>query len=116
MGRDYTLYRSHSAVSLSPASILHRRHLRYARELATNGGVADKCTFVQQDVRALDVAGQLFDAAMLIYGQLAVMTVAEAQQLLTTIASALKPGGVLVRWNCSILTSSTGKQVVVVYR
>lgn len=79
-----------TGVDFAPAA------LRYARELATNGGVADKCTFVQQDVRALDVAGQLFDATMLIYGQLAVMTVAEAQQLLTTIASALKPGGVLV--------------------
>lgn len=79
-----------TGVDFAPAA------LRHARQLAENSGVGHNCTFVQQDVRALAVANQLFDAAILLYGQLAVMTVAEAQQLLTTIACALKPGGVLV--------------------
>lgn len=70
--------------------------LRHARDLAAKHDVAALCTFLQQDVRALDVPDRAFDAAMVLYGQLAVMTRDDAQQLLTRIAGALKPGGTLV--------------------
>ncbi|MCA9970571.1 MAG: hypothetical protein KC425_10175, partial [Anaerolineales bacterium] len=50
------------------------------------------CTFIQQDVRQMDQAGQNFDAALLPYGQLAVFTRDEARALLAQVAAALRPG------------------------
>lgn len=70
--------------------------IAYARELAAAQGVSELCTFVQQDVREMAVPEEAFDAALLLYGQLAVMERSEAAALLADIAAALKPGGKLV--------------------
>jgi ubiquinone/menaquinone biosynthesis C-methylase UbiE len=74
-------------VDFSPAAIA------YARQLAEAEGVADRCTFVEQDVLQMDYDGQGFDAALFIYGQLAVFPRHQAQILLQKIACALRPGG-----------------------
>jgi SAM-dependent methyltransferase len=79
-----------TGVDFGPASIA------YAKELAEGKGVADRCQFIQQDVRLMDFTGSNFDAALFIYGQLAVFTREEAQQLLNQIAQSLRPGGRLV--------------------
>jgi len=69
--------------------------IRYAKTLAERAGVARQCTFIQQDVRQMELNAESFDAALFIYGQLAVFKREEAQALLTTIAQALKPDGKL---------------------
>ncbi len=78
-----------TGVDFSPASI------RYARELAAEQGVAGRCRFILADVRAElpRHAGQGYDAATFIYGQLAVFTRDEAAALLGHAADALRPGG-----------------------
>lgn len=76
-----------TGVDFGPAAI------DYAETLALRENVADRCTFVQQDVRRMAFDGADFDAALLIYGQLAVMTRAEAQDVLARAAAALRPGG-----------------------
>jgi len=78
-----------TGVDFSPASIV------YAQELAERRNVASRCVFVEQDVRQMGYDGADFDAALLLYGQLAVFTRDEAQVLLTAIGRALKPGGKL---------------------
>jgi ubiquinone/menaquinone biosynthesis C-methylase UbiE len=78
-----------TGVDFSPAAIA------YAKDLALSQGVAARCAFVEQDVRCLDFSGANFDAAILLYGQLAVFTKAEAQVLLAQLAGALKTGGKL---------------------
>jgi len=72
-------------IDFSPASI------RYARELAADAGVGDRCTFELRDVRAMDVSPGSFDAALFLYGQLAVFTLDEAADLLRRCADALRP-------------------------
>lgn len=74
-------------VDFSPAAIA------YATDLALSEGLAQHCTFIEQDVRCMDFGQALFDAALLLYGQLAVFTKAEAQALLNHLALTLKPGG-----------------------
>ncbi|HXV99545.1 MAG TPA: class I SAM-dependent methyltransferase [Anaerolineae bacterium] len=78
-----------TGVDFSPAAIA------YAKDLALSQGVAARCTFIEQDVRGMDFFGANFDAAIFLYGQLAVFTKAEAQALLGQLAGALKPGGKL---------------------
>ena len=78
-----------TGVDFGPASIA------YAKEQAAAQGVANRCQFNLQDVRQMDFADSDFDAAILLYGQLAVFTREEAGALLTQIAQALKPGGKL---------------------
>jgi SAM-dependent methyltransferase len=73
-----------------PASIA------YARQQAATAGVAECCTFIEQDVRQMALPTAVFDAALFLYGQLAVFTRDEAQTLLNAIARALKPGGKLI--------------------
>ncbi len=75
-----------TGVDFSPAAI------DYARDLARAEGVSARCEFLRQDVRAMHDIGGGFDGAILLYGQLAVMTRAEAQSVLAQIAGALKPG------------------------
>ena len=77
-------------VDFGPAAIAH------ARDLARSQGVSDRCTFIESDVRDMDFGQAEFDAALFIYGQLAVFKREEAQDLLTRVAQALKPGDKLV--------------------
>ncbi|MDX1413865.1 MAG: class I SAM-dependent methyltransferase [Candidatus Promineifilaceae bacterium] len=76
-------------IDFSPASI------QYARDLAAQHQVSFRCRFIEQDVRAADFGEERFDAALFIYGQLAVFPREQAQELLAKIARALKPGGML---------------------
>lgn len=78
-----------TGVDFSPAS------LRYAREEAVRRGVAAACTFIEQDVRAVQLEHAAYDAALFLYGQLAVFPRQEAQALLELAASSLRPGGAL---------------------
>ncbi|MCB0196918.1 MAG: class I SAM-dependent methyltransferase [Anaerolineae bacterium] len=75
-----------TGIDFSPASI------DYAQDLVIAEGMADKCHFVEQDIRKMDYSGANFDAAILLYGQLAVFRREEAQAILEKIAQALKPG------------------------
>lgn len=76
-----------TGVDFGPAAIA------YAQELAAAQGVADRCTFIQQDVRQMAQDGADFDTALLLYGQLAVMPKSDAQDVLVRAARALRPGG-----------------------
>ncbi|MEW5986255.1 MAG: class I SAM-dependent methyltransferase [Chloroflexota bacterium] len=76
-----------TGVDFSPAAI------RYARQLAVDQDVAGRCLFAEQDVRQMAYAGADFDAALLLYGQLAVFPRQEARELLAQVAQALRPGG-----------------------
>lgn len=78
-----------TGVDFGPAAIA------YGRELAFAYDVTDRCTFIQQDIRQMVLAEAHFDAAILLYGQLAVLTRLEAQDVLSRIAHSLKPGGTL---------------------
>jgi SAM-dependent methyltransferase len=79
-----------TGVDFGPASIAH------ARELARSAGVAGACRFVEADVRRFDFGREQYDAALFLYGQLAVFPREEAAQLLRQIADSLRPGGQLV--------------------
>ena len=76
-------------VDFGPASI------EYAQELAQKMGVNGRCQFIQSDVRGMDFGKAQYDAAIFLYGQLAVMTQDEANGVLTNIVNSLKPGGKL---------------------
>lgn len=76
-----------TGIDFSPASIA------YANKLAARQAVLSQCTFIEQDVRQMKLAEGSFDAAIFMYEQLAVFKQEDAQQLLNTIAEALKPGG-----------------------
>lgn len=67
--------------------------IAYARELAAAAGVQDRCAFVETDVRAWAPDLGAYDAALFLYGQLAVFTPAQAQALLAKAAGALAPEG-----------------------
>jgi len=72
-------------VDFSPASI------RHARQTAAEAGLAERCTFELGDVRVMDVPAEHFEAALFLYGQLAVFSPAEAADLLRRCAQALRP-------------------------
>jgi SAM-dependent methyltransferase len=76
-----------TGVDFSPASIA------YARQLAQDGGVVDRCEFIEADVRDYAPQPEAFDAALFLYGQLAVFPRDEAMALLRKAATALRPGG-----------------------
>lgn len=78
-----------TGVDFSPAAI------RHAREQAAQAVVSDRCTFVESDVRTVTVENGVFDAVLILYGQLAVFTRAEAAALLLLAAHSLHPGGTL---------------------
>jgi SAM-dependent methyltransferase len=79
-----------TGVDFAPAAI------RYAQNLAEQQQVSPLCHFIQADVRGFEFGVSQFDAAILLYGQLAVMSQPEAAALLTNIGRALRPGGQLV--------------------
>ena len=76
-----------TGIDFSPASI------RHARKLAGDAGVADRCTFVEADLRSTPLPGRAYDAALFLYGQLGVFPRAEARRLLREAADRLLPGG-----------------------
>ncbi len=76
-----------TGVDFSPASIAH------ARRLAAEAGVADRCEFIEADVRDYAPQPEGYDAVLFLYGQLAVFPRAEAAALLRKSAAALRPGG-----------------------
>lgn len=79
-----------TGIDFSPAAVA------YANRLAAEQGVRAACTFIEQDVRHMAAYAGEFEAALFLYGQLAVFPREEAQVLLARIAEALKPGGRLV--------------------
>lgn len=76
-----------TGVDFSPASIA------YARRLAEERGAAERCEFIEADVRAYTPQPEAYDAALFLYGQLAVFPRDEAMALLRMAAAALRPGG-----------------------
>ncbi|GAB4266275.1 MAG: class I SAM-dependent methyltransferase [Candidatus Promineifilaceae bacterium] len=76
-----------TGIDFAPASI------DYAKELAEMQGVHGRTTFILQDIRHSQLPPAHFDAAILLYGQLAVFPRQEAQAILQAIAHSLKPGG-----------------------
>jgi SAM-dependent methyltransferase len=78
-----------TGVDFSPASIAHARGLAAASNVT---GAAERCTFIESDVRAVELPPAAFDAALFLYGQLAVFPRAQAAALLAKIAAALRPG------------------------
>jgi SAM-dependent methyltransferase len=79
-----------TGVDFSPAAI------PYARDLARAEGVAARCSFVEADVRTFEFGVAAYDAALFLYGQLAVFPRTQAQTLLQRIRAALRPGAPLV--------------------
>ena len=79
-----------TGVDFGPASIAH------ARRLAAEAGVARRCVFVEADVRDYEPEAATYDAALFLYGQLAVFPRRQAAALLAKAARALRPGGRLV--------------------
>lgn len=78
-----------TGVDFSPASIAH------ARSLAQQEGITTHCTFVEQDIRTwlTDVTSSgRYDAAAILYGQLAVFSRDEAEAILRQTAQLLRPG------------------------
>ena len=79
-----------TGVDFGPASIAH------ARRLAAEAGVGGHCAFVEADVRDYEPEAATYDAALFLYGQLAVFPRRQAAALLAKAARALRPGGRLV--------------------
>jgi SAM-dependent methyltransferase len=76
-----------TGIDINPAAIAH------ANTLAKQAGVAERCTFIELDVRNLPDYEAEFDVALFMYEQLAVYSREEAQMLLTKIGQSLKVGG-----------------------
>ncbi len=76
-----------TGVDFSPASIAH------ARTLAATRGVSESCRFIEADIRDGDLDETDFDAATLLYGQLAVFPREQAARIAADICSRLAPGG-----------------------
>ena len=76
-------------VDFSPAAIA------YARQLTEDTEMIGSCRFQQQDIRHMVLPNETFDAAILLYGQLAVFRQEEAQAIMGHIRQHLKPGGKL---------------------
>lgn len=76
-----------TGVDFGPAAVA------YARELAATHGVTERCTIIEEDVRRVAPPAGHFDAALILYGQLAVFTRAEARNLVQLAVDSLKAGG-----------------------
>lgn len=76
-----------TGVDFSPAAIA------YARQLALDAGVAGQCALIEQDVRTFEPEAGAYDAALFLYGQLAVFPREIASALLAKARAALRPGG-----------------------
>lgn len=76
-----------TGVDFGPAVLAH------ARQLALDAGVAGRCDFIETDVRDYEPPAGAFDAALFLYGQLAVFPRDDAVALLRKTCRALRPGG-----------------------
>ncbi len=76
-----------TGIDFGPAAIEH------ARNLAVQRDVDATCHFYLKDVRKAAYPPASYDAALFLYGQLAVFHREQAAELLRGIATALKPGG-----------------------
>jgi 2-polyprenyl-3-methyl-5-hydroxy-6-metoxy-1,4-benzoquinol methylase len=74
-----------TGVDISPAAI------RFARELTADMG----CTFIEADVREVELPELAFDAAIYLYGQCEVARPEELTEILGRIRRALRPGAPL---------------------
>jgi SAM-dependent methyltransferase len=74
-----------TGVDISPAAI------RFARELTADMG----CTFIEADVREVELPESAFDAAIYLYGQCEVAQPAEFTEILRRVRRALRPGAPL---------------------
>lgn len=79
-----------TGIDFAPAAV------RHARQLADAAGVSDLCQIIEADVHEYSFPAQKFDAAMILYGQLAVMSREDAVKLIQNVGQALKPGGVIL--------------------
>lgn len=79
-----------TGVDFSPASI------RHARTLARENDLAERCTFIESDIRSVELDAPPFDAALFLYGQLAVFPRNVAAEITHAMCDALAPGGTLV--------------------
>ncbi|MEM7342695.1 MAG: methyltransferase domain-containing protein, partial [Chloroflexota bacterium] len=78
-----------TGIDISPAAIA------YAQDLARSERLSARCSFIEQDIRQMRVPPASFDGAILLYGQLSILSTDEAQTLLTQIAQTLKSGAKL---------------------
>lgn len=74
-------------VDFGPAAI------QYAKELAETEGVSARCRFVESDILTWGYPEEAYQAALILYGQLAVMPRDDAEHVLKSVASSLVPGG-----------------------
>lgn len=79
-----------TGIDFSPSAI------EYGRKLAKTAAVETACTFLEQDMHQVDLLPNQFDAIILLYGQLGVMSIKEAKTLLRKLYLAIKPGGKLL--------------------
>lgn len=78
-----------TGVDFGPAAIAH------ARQLAEEAKVSERCTFIEKDVRRFPYPEATYNAALFLYGQLAVFPRKEAEMILSQVARSLQPGGKL---------------------
>ena len=78
-----------TGIDFAPAAIAH------AKQLAQTHDVNEQCDFVEHDMLTYHYANERFDAALLLYGQLAVMPTSDARSLLHKLYNALKTDGSL---------------------
>lgn len=78
-----------TGIDFGPAAI------EYAHKLAHNEDLGERCHFREEDIRSMDLPTEEYDAALLIYGQLAVLPTDQAKLVLEKIMRALKPGASL---------------------
>ena len=76
-----------TGIDFGPAAI------EYARKLAQSQGVTKRCHFIEEDIREMDLPDETYNAAMLLYGQLAVLPREHAKAVLKKIVRSLKVGG-----------------------
>jgi 2-polyprenyl-3-methyl-5-hydroxy-6-metoxy-1,4-benzoquinol methylase len=74
-----------TGVDIAPAAI------RHAREMTA--GLP--CTFIEGDVRAVDLGSATFDAAVYLYGQYEVLEPHDAPAVIDRVRAALRPGAPL---------------------
>jgi len=78
-----------TGIDFGPAAIEH------AQKLARHQGVSMRCHFLEEDIRKMLLPSAKYDAAIFLYGQLAVLPREQAKIVLQKIARSLKTGSKL---------------------